>query len=651
VLTVSTAAPAQPTKDQAEAEREVRQRILRFFQKWDGMWRASEGERHLLDQTLAVDIHCHFAGFGFDRSLRGPQGEIMWVLGSEVSAYSLCPVWERRSGYGDVEERMSIDLALTSKHRDSARTLRRELVSAIRSAEQRVGATLFLRGQSIRFLLDQREFDAAITLSEDCASLWWRCRAWEVLARSRAGQPTAAAVAFRAALADPRRPCEWLSIEPLLSREEAKAFSRQPCDVRMQQSARALWLADPLWVDATDDRAVEQLAREAQLDLSRMLIRDERFSWDRTIGNDARERLLLRYGTPSFHVWPGPLMENEHRNWLNSPNQGQSAENPPYTSHEYRLPRVASIPSWPLVRDTSALVDQADLTQRLMTASDDWPIEHAPVSVPVASIGDYQRAILRRQRGAVVAVAARHPLGNSRASSTDSIAATLLVSSRPWERTVISSARRPLHANMVLSGLLSEQGRTEVSFETVAESGRQIPAARSRFGVLIPASLGDSKEISTGGALGVSDPVLFEWTSVEVPTSDPDSVIPRMLPGSAITGGAVNIYWETYGVALSDTIDVAVWVSRVEEPGLLRRAGRAMRIVGGAQSPTGVSWTEPVLNGRAATVVEFGPVPVIGRSIVLNLTGLSPGDYFVEVAVARPDREPVRGRRRIVISP
>ncbi len=96
--------------------------------------------------------------------------------------------------------------------------------------------------------------------------------------------------------------------------------------------------------------------------------------------------------------------------------------------------------------------------------------------------------------------------------------------------------------------------------------------------------------------------------------------------------------------------EIAVWIAKVDEPGLLRRVGRTMRIVPGQESPVGVSWREPV-STRSASLVEDGPVPVIGRGITLSLGDLAPGEYTMEVAVARPDTDPVRGQRRFRVAP
>jgi hypothetical protein len=93
-----------------------------------------------------------------------------------------------------------------------------------------------------------------------------------------------------------------------------------------------------------------------------------------------------------------------------------------------------------------------------------------------------------------------------------------------------------------------------------------------------------------------------------------------------------------------------VWIARTDEPGLLRRVGRAVRIVPGAESPTGVSWREPV-SSQTATVISTGRVQSVGRGIALDLSQFPPGEYWVEVAMARPGQEPVRGRRPFRIAP
>jgi hypothetical protein len=186
------------------------------------------------------------------------------------------------------------------------------------------------------------------------------------------------------------------------------------------------------------------------------------------------------------------------------------------------------------------------------------------------------------------------------------------------------------------------------SVEIPADMITGAPAARTRFGIRLPAPLSAMKP----GEIAISAPVLLKpMASVDLVPSHPDSALERMSGSIALPPlGKLGIYWETYGIALTDTVDVAVWIAKTDEPGLLRRVGRAMRIVPGAETPVGVSWREP-LSARSATLISEGPVPIIGRGLALDLTQLTPGEYWLEVAVARPDQEPVRGRRNFRVLP
>ena len=91
-----------------------------------------------------------------------------------------------------------------------------------------------------------------------------------------------------------------------------------------------------------------------------------------------------------------------------------------------------------------------------------------------------------------------------------------------------------------------------------------------------------------------------------------------MYGSTAFRSSRVGIYWETYGVAVGDTVDVAVSIDKPgNAPGLLRRL--LGRVGMGDVSGGGVSvrWREPAEGRRVTTIA--GPVPIQGRSITLGL--------------------------------
>jgi hypothetical protein len=112
--------------------------------------------------------------------------------------------------------------------------------------------------------------------------------------------------------------------------------------------------------------------------------------------------------------------------------------------------------------------------------------------------------------------------------------------------------------------------------------------------------------------------------------------------------GKLGVYWETYGFAPSDSIEVAVWIERHTPQGLARRFGIALRIATDLNTPVAMGWQEPQTSGNR-TMVPSGPVQIIGHSVVLDTSKLPPGNYWLDVAVRKRGHDPVRGRTNFVV--
>jgi hypothetical protein len=153
------------------------------------------------------------------------------------------------------------------------------------------------------------------------------------------------------------------------------------------------------------------------------------------------------------------------------------------------------------------------------------------------------------------------------------------------------------------------------------------------------------------GEIAVSDPLLFQPSDGTEPLPDgPDAAIARMLTTTRLRGvRRLGLYWESYGVAAGDTVDVAVRLERRDGTGLLRRLAARLHMLSERDGAVAVRWREPQ-PGRAAARVIDGPVPVQSRSLVLDVSGLPPGSYWLDVSVARPDQPAAaQGRRELVI--
>jgi hypothetical protein len=109
----------------------------------------------------------------------------------------------------------------------------------------------------------------------------------------------------------------------------------------------------------------------------------------------------------------------------------------------------------------------------------------------------------------------------------------------------------------------------------------------------------------------------------------------------------LGVYWETYGIHPGDTVDVAVWIERYTRQGAARRLGIVLNIVEDLNTPVVASWREPQPSRRVHAIA--GAVPIIARSLILDVSALPPGEYWLDVAVGTPGREAVRGRRSITL--
>ncbi len=562
---------------------------------------------------------------------------IGWQIKSHITEFAVCPIWQHRTHARVIDEAIVIDSAIDASLLAGVREARKALLSRLQSQQLAMGGSRLLTEQLVRFAVDQQEYATAISAASRCTPDGWQCAALRVYASWASGDHLAAQSFLAGALRG--RDCADLLLGHVLITDELRRWERASCTERQRLEDQAWWLADPLWSDALDERVLLQIVRETQLRLRSAFDRDERFVWRPRQGSDARARMLLRYGWPNYMQWAGPLTDNDHTRYLVHPNQRRSPDNEPYVSYEYRSPRVALVPA---IRDVQALYDapRQAFVPRVLQAPDPWTHEHAALPFALRALEPVQAAALRRADSVLLAVAVELTPESLARRGGLPVPVRVMLGRDPADTRLAAAATGTVGAAQVFRTLEASRP-IMLSVEVPADAAPAAPAARDRFGLRLPPPLRAMRP----GELAISVPVLLKPMAVvdEVPT-DPDAALARMAGTTTVPPvGKLGIYWETYGIALSDTVDVAVWIARTDEPGLLRRVGRAMRIVPGAESPSGVSWREP-LSARNATLVGNDPVPIIGRGLALDLTNLAPGEYWVEVAVARPGQEPVRGR-------
>jgi hypothetical protein len=177
--------------------------------------------------------------------------------------------------------------------------------------------------------------------------------------------------------------------------------------------------------------------------------------------------------------------------------------------------------------------------------------------------------------------------------------------------------------------------------------GTELPAARrgelsarTRLGVVPPTPL----EMLLPGETAVSDPVLLAADDAAPP--GPDVALQHMLGTTRVRGPKLGVYWETYGYAPGDSVDVAVVIARHETLSTMRKIGMKLHVAHDINGSVAVRWTEPQAGHSSWTIP--GVIPIQARSIRLDLSKIEPGHYSVQVLVGRKGAVPVVSTRDFV---
>ena len=172
--------------------------------------------------------------------------------------------------------------------------------------------------------------------------------------------------------------------------------------------------------------------------------------------------------------------------------------------------------------------------------------------------------------------------------------------------------------------------------------------ARIRYGIVPPPPL----SAMAPREIAISDPALIDMNAAAADSPLPDESMLQRLLGTVTLGPEqrrVGLYWETYGVDAGDTVIVSVSMTSVQDLGGLRRLGMALNVASDPRRSLQIRWTEPSPQHNTRTLT--GPVPVQLRSLVLNMSQLSPGPYALTVSIERPGVGSASSQRRVVVAP
>lgn len=556
-----------------------------------------------------------------------------------------CPNWLPPDNYylsgPDLpDERLSIDNALEPQGRARIAALRNALIRELALAARRVPRDSVLVGQYIRMLVDKGDYAAALVAVEGCRSIASWCLALRAYVSAKMGLVFDAEDEFLASLDSMpvSDACAFSGTGVLLDEDARKAYTRLPCEKQDSINQKIWWLADPLWSVPGNDRFVEQFVRRITIALHSALGRDERYNWISYGGGDALAEMIERYGWMSYTYGRRPLrLISELPDIYSRIPKDVATRRLAQrvggwrTTHEYSVGRVHVIPPMAMVNDPFSITN-ADWSMNAPGGEWDftfnwWPVEHYAPLNPLTKIVDQQTAFLRRQDSTLFAYATNLARTDLARTLGDSVTGVLFASTGPRAIRRLAEMRIGAQSRLTfLHALPAGPSVISVEIPWVADGDR---GARSRFGARPPPPLSSMPR----GAVAMSDPVLLivpaNTTALPVVA---DAAIALMNGSTTLAAGAnsIGVYWETYGIAAGDSIDVTV--------SLQSRSGG---------SPVTSSWREPQAGRSVRTIA--GEVPIQMRSLILDVGALPVGAYTLELSVRRQSGQLLRSAREITI--
>jgi hypothetical protein len=680
-IAASNAVSVPHVADDTSGPREaLRKQMIAFFRTWRGVWlqgktqlrrppvklsKADQGafvELDLLRASLYVSCPVDFAigsslrgkggaglpdqgiayrfqssEFAVPRQLRSPQGS---------GSGTICVDWMPADQHWE-DESANIDLAVAYVSRAKVRNARTVLLRYISAASRANPNDPWITGQFVRFLIDQRQLDSAAGVASRCRGDVGFCTALFGLAEYRRDHLMEAERAFR--VVDSMRYAEtWTGdacdapelamLRDRLSRE----IRALPCATRAQYIQRLWWLSDPLWSDSGNLRYVEHHARKVDIELHRVTPEDERFTWGQVCGGLAARELVMRYGWPS-HVW----FDSSYKYLPYQSLVAQACPDMPNMAREYMISRVPLVPDWEAILDPFSASSSNWLLERPegIAPQQWWPVEHMPLAHALRGMPDGQLAYFRRDTMVQLALAIDGPTAPLRPNMANFARSVLVASTGPSDRVVLDE-REALHDETLLWAAPVSGAPMLLSAELMGRIPEE-PDQRLRFGTRPPAPLARMSP----GDIAISDPALLTASVGDGARALGFEAVLATLRGSTRVsrGEALTVYWESYGVALTDTVDVTVELMQRDGAGGLRRLGAALGVGDAGRDSVSVRWREPA-SAHPVTRVP-GQFIVLGRTVSLQPGATDPGEYVLAVQMQRVGGAPVRGQRAITILP
>jgi hypothetical protein len=464
------------------------------------------------------------------------------------------------------------------------RRARAELLHDLEKAASAVPGDDWIIGQRIRYLAEGRD-SSAISVARSCKATRWWCDALIGFALHVNGNFAAADSAFSVALEEmpSTKRCDWVNLSPLLDDDLRGPYEKMSCAQREAADARIWWVADPLYITPGNERRTEHFSRLLHASLQQNAANTYGSKW----GGDLAE-LIVRFG------WA--------EKWTQQPPTSM------YAGAQVSITGHEPEPGFHFFLTQRPPDNLAQIADSLFEIKQFPPREqYAP---PYArSFGVLDAQVARFRRGDSTRIVAAYDVSADTIFARHKFAAALVAmgseATPPSMSEVVESPAR----NVIT---VSTPWKSQlIGVELLAKDSAGASRWRTGFAE-IPLD---------SGKISLSD-LLFVDGGPSLP-SDLNEAIPLAHGGTKFKRGKqVGLFWELYGKAPADSaLPISFTITRIDE-GFFHRAFRALRIVPEV-APLSIHWQE---NGAAGVLSA--------RSVLLDLSLLSPGKYAVKLKVA-----------------
>lgn len=623
---------------------EARLAISEFNAQWQTAWQRSEEYRRVRltkteRQQRLLHANCYQHHFldrlGFiaqaEAPDRGLPGEQYQMIQGQRQSFGVCPSWLLGTPFASAkDEKRWRDGALLPAERATIARERVLLIDRLRAKHAGRLNQPWLAGQLVRLWLDGRNFGEAHDAALACSSPQWWCEGLRGLVFAHQDSTIVSEKSFTGMLAampaDQR--CSWEDLTTLFPSVESSDYTSSGCAEKAALNTRVWWLADPLFRIAGNARYVEQNVRRMELLLRQAIVQDERYSFDIERGGDALAVMLQRYGWPTYTAALGTI-DDQWQTFFRVSRRNPAPPSPPYSTFEYSTQGVSTMPSWsaiaaPFLSTASDWqLHPADSLGHPATAW--WPWEHFQPDYRLTQLDNGQHFFVRRQNyvETAISVPLTHPAFRDSSSRFDVM---LLATTGPANVDSLAQTIANAGSAVYLRGPVASGPRL-LAVEAIGVSDPSM-AARVRYGIVVPPPL-DKLE----GDIGMSELALLGAVPETTLRSPRDALLTYMRPNDRIPLDAPSIalYWETYGIAPSDSAITTVRVASTNTASALRRIAVNTGIAPRNNSSIEVRWQDNEPRGHVSTLL--GPVPVQMRTLQLNLGTLAPGPYAIAIAM------------------